>query len=51
VIDGEDWPRLRVVLEVFFGVGKREDVLAATQWLTARDIGWSWAKSPPRGDR
>ncbi len=43
-IDPEDWPRLRVVLEVFFGVGERDGITAAAEWLTERGIGWSWAK-------
>ena len=42
-IDPEDWPRLRVLLEVFFGVGERDGITAATVWLTERGIGWRWA--------
>ena len=49
-IDPEDWPRLRVVLEVFFGVGERDGITAAAEWLTERGIGWSWAKPAPRCD-
>ena len=51
VIDREDWPRLRVVLEVFFGVGERNGIEAAGAWLTARGIGWTWAKPAPRRQR
>jgi hypothetical protein len=41
-IDSADWPKLRVVLEVFFGVGEDEGLPAAAAWLTGRGIGWSW---------
>jgi hypothetical protein len=48
VIDPEDWPRLRVVLEVLFRVGEEDGLPAATAWLSAHGIGWSWATPAPR---
>ena len=52
-IDVEDRPRLRVMLEVFFGVGERDGITAASAWLTERGIGWRWATTPapPRRGR
>jgi hypothetical protein len=47
-IDPEDWPKLRVLLEVFYGVGERDGLNAAAAWLTRNDIGWSWATPAPR---
>jgi hypothetical protein len=41
-IDPADWPKLRVLLEVFFGVGERDGLPAAAAWLTCNGIGWSW---------
>jgi hypothetical protein len=46
-IDPEDWPKLRVVLEVFFGVGERDGLPEAAAWLTCNGIGWSWATPAP----
>jgi hypothetical protein len=48
VIDPEDWPRLRVMLEVLLGVGEREGITAASMWLTERGIGWTSARPAPR---
>jgi len=42
-IDPADWPKLRVVLEVFFRVGEDEGLEEAAHWLTRRDIRWFWA--------
>ncbi len=47
-IDPEDWPRLRVMLEVFFGVGERDGIAAAGDWLTSRGVRWSWCTPSPR---
>ena len=47
VIEPEDWPKLRLVLEVLFGVGERDGLHAAAAWLTRHGIGWSWAEAAP----
>jgi hypothetical protein len=47
-VDPQDWPKLRVVLEVFFGVGERDGLREAAAWLTRHGIGWSWATPAPR---
>jgi hypothetical protein len=46
VIDPPVWPRLRVVLEVFFGVGERDVLPEAAAWLTCNGIG---CRVPERG--
>ena len=48
VIDAEHWPKLRVLLEVLFGVGERDGLRAAGAWLTRNGIGWSWATPAPK---
>jgi len=47
-IDPVDWPKLLVLLEVFFGVGERGGLPEAAAWLTCNGIGWSWATPAPR---
>jgi hypothetical protein len=47
-IDPADWPKLRIVLEVFFRVGEDDGLPAAAAWLTGRGIGWSWATPAPK---
>ena len=46
--DPADWPKLRVVLEMFFGVGERDGLPEAAAWLTGSGIGWPWATPGPR---
>lgn len=48
VIDPEDRPQLRVMLEVFFQVGERDGLPEAAAWLTRNGIGWSRATPAPR---
>ena len=50
-IEPDDWPKLRVVLEVFFGVGERDGLHAATRWLTSHGVGWSWVTAAPKPSR
>jgi hypothetical protein len=50
-IDPVDWPKLLVLLEVFFGVGERGGLPEAAAWLTCNGIGWSWATPAPRLSR
>ena len=38
-IDPDDWPKLRVLLEVFFGVGERDGLPEAAASLTCNGIG------------
>jgi len=46
-IGAEDWPKLRVVLEVFFGVGERQGLPEAAAWLPRNGIGCSWGHGRP----
>ena len=48
VIDPADWPRLRSMLEVFFGVGERDGIVAAALWLTRHRIRYTWCTAAPR---
>lgn len=48
LIDPQGWKRLRLAVEVFFGVGEREGIEAATAWLDAHGIVWSRATAAPR---
>jgi hypothetical protein len=47
-IHPDDWPKLRVVLEVFFGVGERDGLPEAAASLTCNGIGGPWAAPAPR---
>ena len=50
-IHPDDWPKLRVVLEVFFGVGERDGLPEAAASLTCNGIGWALGGTRAAGYR
>lgn len=48
IIDPADRPRLRIIVEVFFGVGEREGITAAAAWLSRSRIRLDLARPAPR---